>query len=394
MLDLLYPPLDWRDWRDDWPLASCSRFVQAGGLRWHVQQQGRGPVMVLLHGTGASTHTWRDLMPVWTREFTVLSVDLPGHAFTGMADAALMTLPGMAQGLQALLQTLAIKPAVLVGHSAGAAVAAEMVLQTRSADKPLLVALNPAWLPMHGWAGWLFAPAAKLVTLNPLSGWLMAKQAMRGDLVQRVLADFHDGKVSIESAEGFIRQVIGWREFIRAVYEKVGVAQRTTNAMQHYRPLNWSHLSDLTLFKNVGQKLVQHAYAHHIERLMLLGNFFFLSETHPDEVYRFFMTYFIDAYDWVMVPNVYGMSQYADGGLMTTKPYFSGSNYLKKQGFKTDADGAALFDALFWHFVDKHQERLRKNMRTVQMVANWNRMLPEKKAAHLERAALYFETGQ
>lgn len=76
---------------------------------------------------------------------------------------------------------------------------------------------------------------------------------------------------------------------------------------------------------------------------------------------------------------------------LTTQPYFSGSNYLKKQGFKTDAAGAALFDALFWHFVDKHQERLRKNMRTVQMVANWNRMLPEKKAAHLERAAMYFQ---
>ncbi|MFN5777212.1 MAG: alpha/beta hydrolase, partial [Burkholderiaceae bacterium] len=65
MLDLLYPPLDWRDWRDDWPLASCSRFVKAGGVRWHVQQQGRGPVMLLLHGTRASTHTWRDHMPVW-----------------------------------------------------------------------------------------------------------------------------------------------------------------------------------------------------------------------------------------------------------------------------------------------------------------------------------------
>jgi deoxyribodipyrimidine photolyase-related protein len=209
-----------------------------------------------------------------------------------------------------------------------------------------------------------------------------------------VLAAFHDGRVAIESAEGFIRQVIGWREFIRAVYEKVGVVQRTKNAMQHHRALDWEQLSDLSLFANVSQKLQQHAYAHHIERLMLLGNFFFLAETHPDEVYRFFMCHFIDAYDWVMVPNVYGMSQYADGGLMTTKPYFSGSNYLKKQGFKTDAEGAALFDALFWHFVDKHQERLRKNMRTVQMVANWNRMLPEKKAAHLERAALYFETGQ
>jgi deoxyribodipyrimidine photolyase-related protein len=100
----------------------------------------------------------------------------------------------------------------------------------------------------------------------------------------------------------------------------------------------------------------------------------------------------MDAYDWVMVPNVYGMSQFADGGLMTTKPYFSSSNYLKKQGFKFDAEGAALFDALFWHFVDKHQDYLRKNLRTAQMVANWNRQAPEKKAAHLERAALYFKS--
>ena len=206
-----------------------------------------------------------------------------------------------------------------------------------------------------------------------------------------MLAAFHDGKVSLESTEGFIRQVIGWREFIRAVYEKVGVEQRTKNAMHHHRPLDWKKLSALSMFVQVDRKLQKHAYAHHIERLMLLGNFFFLAETHPDEVYRFFMTYFMDAYDWVMVPNVYGMSQYADGGLMTTKPYFSGSNYLKKQGFKPDEQSAALFDALFWHFVDKHQERLRKNMRTVQIAANWNRMLPEKKAAHLERAALYFE---
>ncbi|MFM2241132.1 MAG: Fluoroacetate dehalogenase [Pseudomonadota bacterium] len=189
MLDVLYPPLDWRVWRDDWPLTSCSQFVQSAGLRWHVQQQGRGPVMLLLHGTGASTHTWRDLVPVWAREFTVVSVDLPGHALTGPADLALMTLPGMAQAVQALMHALAMKPAVLVGHSAGAAVAAEVVLQMTApkVDKPLLVALNPAWMPMHGWAGVLFAPAAKLVTLNPLSGWLMAKQAARGDLVQRVL---------------------------------------------------------------------------------------------------------------------------------------------------------------------------------------------------------------
>ncbi len=236
-----------------------------------------------------------------------------------------------------------------------------------------------------------FSTSAPFLFHSNLSAALNIGLLLPGEVVERVLKAFHEQKVSIESTEGFIRQIVGWREFIRAVYEKVGVVQRTKNAMDHKRTLNWAQLSSLSLFAQVSDKLNKHAYAHHIERLMLLGNFFFLAEMHPDEVYRFFMTYFIDAYDWVMVPNVYGMSQYADGGLMTTKPYFSGSNYLKKQGFKADADGAALFDALFWHFVDKHQERLRKNMRTVQMVANWNRMLPEKKAAHLERAALYFQ---
>ena len=236
-----------------------------------------------------------------------------------------------------------------------------------------------------------FSTDSTFVFHSNLSAALNIGLLLPGEVVERVLDAFQAGKVAIESTEGFIRQVIGWREFIRAVYEKVGVVQRTKNAMQHHRALDWKKLSALSMFVQVDHKLQKHAYAHHIERLMLLGNFFFLAEMHPDEVYQFFMTYFIDAYDWVMVPNVYGMSQYADGGLMTTKPYFSGSNYLKKQGFKTDAEGAALFDALFWHFVDKHQERLRKNMRTVQMVANWNRMLPEKKAAHLERAALYFE---
>ena len=82
MLDFLYPPLEWRDWRDDWPLSRCSQFANSAGLRWHYQKLGQGPVMLLLHGTGASTHTWRDLVPLWASTFTVVSVDLPGHAFT------------------------------------------------------------------------------------------------------------------------------------------------------------------------------------------------------------------------------------------------------------------------------------------------------------------------
>jgi len=235
-----------------------------------------------------------------------------------------------------------------------------------------------------------FSTAAPYVFHSNLSTALNVGLLTPDQVIDAALMAYNNGSASIESVEGFIRQVIGWREFIRAIYERVGVVQRTTNAMQHQKPLDWHKLGQLPFLNYTKHKLEKLAYAHHIERLMLLGNFFFLSEIHPDEVYRFFMVHYMDAYDWVMVPNVYGMSQYADGGLMTTKPYFSGSNYLKKQGFKFDNEGAQLFDALFWHFVDKHQERLRKNLRTVQVVANWNRMLPEKKAAHLERAALYF----
>jgi deoxyribodipyrimidine photolyase-related protein len=238
-----------------------------------------------------------------------------------------------------------------------------------------------------------FSTAAPYVFHSNLSTALNVGLLTPRQVIDEVLKHYREGKVAIESAEGFLRQVVGWREFIRAVYERVGVQQRCTNAMQHHSQLNWEQIGNASFLQHTTQKIEQHAYAHHIERLMLLGNFFFLSEIHPDEVYRFFMSNFMDAYDWVMVPNVYGMSQYADGGLMTTKPYFSGSNYLKKQGLKMDAEGAALFDALFWNFVDKHQERLRKNMRTSQMVANWNRMLPQKKTAHLERAALYFQKG-
>ncbi len=187
MLDFLYPPLEWREWRDDWPLARHSQFIEAGGLRWHVQQMGQGPVMLLLHGTGASTHTWRDLMPRWAAHFKVISLDLPGHAFSPTNEPEVMHLQGMAQAVQALMTSLRLQPQVIVGHSAGAAVGAEMVLKSTQTVKPGLVGLNPAWLPMPGFAGWVFAPAAKLVALNPTSAWLMAKQAGSGHWVERIL---------------------------------------------------------------------------------------------------------------------------------------------------------------------------------------------------------------
>jgi magnesium chelatase accessory protein len=144
----------------------------------------------MLHGTGASTHTWHALAPLLMPHHTLICPDLPGHAFSEQAPGAGMSLHGMAAGVAALVQTLGFPLHGLVGHSAGAAVAAQMLLQERlplAPPRPVLVGLNPAWLPLPGWAGVLFSPSAKLMALNPLSGWIMARQGGRDGVLQRLL---------------------------------------------------------------------------------------------------------------------------------------------------------------------------------------------------------------
>lgn len=139
--------------------------------------------------------------------------------------------------------------------------------------------------------------------------------------------------IPLNSLEGFIRQIIGWREFLRAVYVNDGVKQRRSNFWGFKKEMPWQlwmGKTGLKPYDETVRRVYTNAYAHHIERLMILGNLMLLMSVNPDQVYRWFMSLFIDAYDWVMVPNVYGMSQYADGGLITTKPYISSSNYLKK----------------------------------------------------------------
>ncbi len=164
-------------------------------------------------------------------------------------------------------------------------------------------------------------------------------------------------KIPLNSLEGFIRQLIGWREFVRGVYHAVGEKQRKRNFFKHQRKLSLPFYHGSTGVNPIDatiKKLLRNGYLHHIERLMVLGNFFLLCGLSPDETYRWFMELFIDSYDWVMVPNIYGMSQYADGGMMTTKPYFSGSNYiLKMSDFKKGA-WCRVWDALFWEFLIKH----------------------------------------
>jgi len=158
---------DWREDGRDWPNRDHSRFVQAAGLRWHVQVAGSGPVLLLIHGTGAATHSWRGLLPLLTDAFTVVAPDLPGHGFTTRPPSARMTLPGMARALDGLLDALAVRPALAVGHSAGAAILARLCLDGRI-DPAALVSLNGAFLPFREGQGRLFSGLAKMLVINPL----------------------------------------------------------------------------------------------------------------------------------------------------------------------------------------------------------------------------------
>lgn len=185
--------------------------------------------------------------------------------------------------------------------------------------------------------------------------------------VLRTTLDFaKENNIPINSLEGFIRQIIGWREYIRAIYELEGVKQRNSNFFDFTNKIPESFYTANTGIEPVDQtikKLLSTAFTHHIERLMILGNFMVLSEIHPDEVYKWFMEMFIDAYDWVMVPNVYGMSQYADGGLMSTKPYISSSNYILKMSNYKKGEWCKFWDEMYWKFLKKHKERLKNNPR-------------------------------
>jgi deoxyribodipyrimidine photolyase-related protein len=201
--------------------------------------------------------------------------------------------------------------------------------------------------------------------------------------------------IPLNSVEGFIRQIIGWREFIRGVYEVSGSYQRKKNYWNFKRKIPQSFWNGTTGIKPLDitiKKVLQTGYCHHIERLMVLGNFMVLCEFDPDEVYRWFMELFIDAYDWVMVPNVYGMSQFADGGLMSTKPYISASNYLMKMSDYKKGDWQLIWDGLFWRFMDKHRKFFLSNPRLGMLVKTFDKISEERKNALLSAAENYLKT--
>ncbi|WP_375462106.1 alpha/beta fold hydrolase BchO [uncultured Enterovirga sp.] len=177
-----------RDGRQ-WPNREASTFARVGRLSWHVQVAGEGPVLVLAHGMGASTHSWRDVLPALARHFTVVAPDLPGHAFTSRPPSSRgLSMPGMAVDLGALLAALGREPALAVGHSAGAAILCRMVLDGRIQPKGL-VSLNGALLGFRGVAGHLFSPLAKLLASNDLAARLIVATMSSRSSVERLIAD-------------------------------------------------------------------------------------------------------------------------------------------------------------------------------------------------------------
>lgn len=208
---------------------------------------------------------------------------------------------------------------------------------------------------------------------------------------------------TIASLEGFIRQVVGWREFMRAVYRRDGRQMRHANHFaltNRMPPVLYDGSTGMEPLDALIGRVLEDGYCHHIERLMVFGNVMLLLEIAPDEVYRWFMELFVDAYDWVMVPNVYGMSQFASAGAITTKPYVSGSNYLRKMSdWPRNGPWVDQWDGLFWSFVAKYRATFASNPRTAVIVRNLASLAPERRtrifaAADRLRRELGLPTGE
>lgn len=209
------------------------------------------------------------------------------------------------------------------------------------------------------------------------------------EVIEETLRFAKEKKIAINSVEGFIRQIIGWREFIRGIYQNFSDQQESTNFWNHQgklKPCWYDGTTGIEPLDDVINKTRKYGYAHHIERLMVVGSLMLLLEIHPQEAHRWFMEMFIDSSDWVMGPNVYGMAIFSDGGIFATKPYFCGSNYYKKMGPYKKGEWQDGVDGLYWGFIGRNRNFFSKNPRLSMMVNTFDRMDKEKKKRILDAA--------
>jgi len=209
-------------------------------------------------------------------------------------------------------------------------------------------------------------------------------------------------KYTLNQVEGFIRQIIGWREFVRGIYQAEMPDFKQLNFFGNIRPLPswyWNGNTRMNCMHHAIKQSLEHGYAHHIQRLMITGNFALIAGMNPDEVDAWYLGIYIDAFEWVELTNTRGMSQFADGGIVGTKPYAGSAAYIHKMSDyckkcvydlkdKT-GEKACPFNVLYWHFYDRNQEKLRGNQRVSMMYAVWDKMQTEQKNAILERANHY-----
>jgi deoxyribodipyrimidine photolyase-related protein len=210
------------------------------------------------------------------------------------------------------------------------------------------------------------------------------------EILAKVLKRYKENKkISLATVEGFVRQVMGWREFVRGIYQNYSETQDKSNFFNHERKLTkdwYEGTTGLPPVDDAIKKAIKYGYCHHIERLMILSNIMLLCEIHPAEVHRWFMEMFVDSADWVMGPNVYGMGQFSDGGIFATKPYISGSNYIIKMSDYKKGEWSEIWDGLFWRFIGLHADFFSKNYRMNMMVKSYEKMESEKKKRLIQLA--------
>jgi|TARA_R100000501_G_scaffold17783_1_gene33806 deoxyribodipyrimidine photolyase-related protein len=225
------------------------------------------------------------------------------------------------------------------------------------------------------------------------------------DLCRRVEAEYEAGRAPLNAVEGFVRQIIGWREFVRGIYWREMPDYVTRNFLAADRPLPpfyWTGETEMhCLAEAIGQTL-DHAYAHHIQRLMVTGNFALLIGADPRQVHEWYLEVYADAYEWVELPNTLGMSQFGDGGLLGTKPYAASGAYIDRMSdyctscrydvTEKTGENACPFNTLYWHFLDRNRQKLKGNRRLAMPYATWDKMEPSRRRQYLERAESFLES--
>ncbi len=246
----------------------------------------------------------------------------------------------------------------------------------------------------------------KFLFHSRLSFAMNSKMIRPKEVVDAVISYYYQNQETIELAqvEGFVRQIIGWREYVRGIYWKEMPNYAQMNALENYNPLPeffWTGKTKMKCLQHSISQSLTEAYAHHIQRLMVIGNFSLLAQLHPDEVDAWYLGVYIDAIEWVEMPNTRGMSQYADGGIVATKPYVSSGSYINKMSNYCSGchynvkeklgEKACPFNSLYWHFLDEKKQHFANNQRMSMMLALLRKMKPEELAATKEKAISILE---